>query len=254
MELESSHDPQNIIIRDLERTRHDIGKVREDMDKLTKKLQDMAADITSTKTRVSTYIQNIGSMEQTLVSTQEVNVNLQILLERAVLSQKKLDTDTMQRVRQFQGDVSKILNENVEMQSRIQSMETNQYSYDGRVADLNNQVREYASLLEQARDTIHSLADITPSIASSEEYPSSEPNTSSRRASIASSWATEDEGLGRKESEITSVTSPRLSYTTDNKDILRSRIIRTSATHSADKESATGLKLLLSDKTFQKKS
>lgn len=140
------------------------------------------------------------------------------------------------------------------MQSRIQSMETNQYSYDGRVADLNNQVREYASLLEQARDTIHSLADITPSIASSEEYPSSEPNTSSRRASIASSWATEDEGLGRKESEITSITSPRLSYTTDNKDILRSRIIRTSATHSADKESATGLKLLLSDKTFQKKS
>lgn len=47
MELESSHDPQNLIIRDLERTRHDIGKVREDMDKLTKKLQDMAADIVS---------------------------------------------------------------------------------------------------------------------------------------------------------------------------------------------------------------
>lgn len=49
-----------------------------------------------------------GNMEQTLVSTQEVNVNLQILLERAVLSQKRLDTDTMQRVRQFQGDLSKV--------------------------------------------------------------------------------------------------------------------------------------------------
>jgi hypothetical protein len=48
-------------------------------------------------------------MEQTLVSTQEVNVNLQILLERAVLSQKKVDTDTMQRVRQFQGDLSKVI-------------------------------------------------------------------------------------------------------------------------------------------------
>lgn len=51
----------------------------------------------------------IGNMEQTLVSTQEVNVNLQILLERAVLSQKKVDTDTMQRVRQFQGDLSKVI-------------------------------------------------------------------------------------------------------------------------------------------------
>jgi hypothetical protein len=50
-------------------------------------------------------------MEQTLVSTQEVNVNLQILLERAVLSQKKLDTDTMQQVRQFQGDLSKVSDE-----------------------------------------------------------------------------------------------------------------------------------------------
>jgi ABC-type uncharacterized transport system ATPase subunit len=148
--------------------------------------------------------------------------------------------------------LAQILDENEEMQSRIDSMETNQYTYDGRVADLNNQVREYASLLEQARDTIHTMADITPSIASSEEYASSEPNTSSRRASIASSWATEDEALGRKESEITSVMSPKLSYTTDNKDILRSRIIRTKAM-SPDKESATGLKLLLSDKSFQKK-
>jgi hypothetical protein len=51
-------------------------------------------------------------MEQTLVSTQEVNVNLQILLERAVLSQKKVDTDTMQRVRQFQGDLSKVIKPN----------------------------------------------------------------------------------------------------------------------------------------------
>jgi hypothetical protein len=149
--------------------------------------------------------------------------------------------------------LAQILYENEEMQSRIDSMETNQYTYDGRVADLNSQVREYATLLEQARDTIHTMADITPSIASSEEeYASSEPNTSSRRASIASSWATEDEGLGRKESEITSVMSPKLSYTTDNKDILRSRIIRTKAMNP-DKESATGLKLLLSDKSFQKK-
>jgi hypothetical protein len=47
-------------------------------------------------------------MEQSLVSTQEVNVNLQILLERAVSSQKRLDSDTMQRVRQFQGDLSQV--------------------------------------------------------------------------------------------------------------------------------------------------
>ncbi|CAO3671911.1 unnamed protein product [Umbelopsis ramanniana] len=242
MDIESGQDQQNIILRDIERTRYDIGKVREDMDKLTKKLQSMATDITSTKSRVS-------NMEQTLVSTQEVNVNLQILLERAVLSQKKVDTDTMQRVRQFQGDLSK------EMQTRVSSMESNQYTYDGRVVDLNNQVREYANLLEQARDTIHSMADIAPSVASSEEYPSSETNvSSSRRASIASSWATEDEGVGKKESEITSITSPKLSYTTvENKDMLRSRIIRTNAI-SSDKETATGLKLLLSDKSFQRRS
>jgi hypothetical protein len=141
------------------------------------------------------------------------------------------------------------------MQTRISSMENNQYTYDGKVADLNNQVREYASLLEQARDTIHSMADIAPSVASSEEYPSFETNaSSSRRASIASSWATEDEGVGRKESEITSVTSPKLSYTTtETKDILRNRIIRTNAI-SSDKETATGLKLLLSDKSFQRRS
>jgi hypothetical protein len=121
-------------------------------------------------------------------------------------------------------------------------MESNQYTYDGRVAELNHQVREYATLLEQARDTIHAMTDTTP--ASSEEYV---PSESSRRASLASSWATEDEAVGKKESEITSV----VSKPTDTKDILRSRIIRSSGINS-DKGSATGLKLLLSDKTFQK--
>ncbi|KAM3578756.1 hypothetical protein VKS41_008775 [Umbelopsis sp. WA50703] len=228
-------DQQATILRDVELTRYNIGKVRENMDKLTKKMQGMAEDITKTKTRVS-------HMEQSLVSTQEVNVNLQILLERAVSSQKRLDSDTMQRVRQFQGDLSQIVVQNEEMQSRISSMESNQYTYDGRVAELNHQVREYATLLEQARDTIHAMTDTTP--ASSEEYV---PSESSRRASLASSWATEDEAVGKKESEITSV----VSKPTDTKDILRSRIIRSSGINS-DKGSATGLKLLLSDKTFQK--
>jgi hypothetical protein len=47
MDIESGQDQQNIILRDIERTRYDIGKVREDMDKLTKKLQSMATDIVS---------------------------------------------------------------------------------------------------------------------------------------------------------------------------------------------------------------
>lgn len=47
MDIESGQDQQNIILRDIERTKYDIGKVREDMDKLTKKLQSMATDIVS---------------------------------------------------------------------------------------------------------------------------------------------------------------------------------------------------------------
>lgn len=47
MDTESGHDQHDIILRDIERTRYDIGKVREDMDKLTKKLQSMATDIVS---------------------------------------------------------------------------------------------------------------------------------------------------------------------------------------------------------------
>lgn len=44
MDLETS-DQQATILRDVELTRYNIGKVREDMDKLTKKLQGMAEDI-----------------------------------------------------------------------------------------------------------------------------------------------------------------------------------------------------------------
>jgi hypothetical protein len=49
MDIESGQDQQNIISRDIERTRYDIGKVREDMDNLTKKLQSMATDIVRAK-------------------------------------------------------------------------------------------------------------------------------------------------------------------------------------------------------------
>lgn len=47
MEFDVCQDSQNLMVRDLEQTRYDIGRVREDMDKLTKKLQGMAADIVS---------------------------------------------------------------------------------------------------------------------------------------------------------------------------------------------------------------
>jgi hypothetical protein len=40
-------DQQATILRDVELTRYNIGKVRENMDKLTKKMQGMAEDIVS---------------------------------------------------------------------------------------------------------------------------------------------------------------------------------------------------------------
>lgn len=55
------------------------------------------------------FLQLTAEVEHSLTTTQEMNVNLQILLEKALNSQKQSNASTNHVVRNIQSDISKVL-------------------------------------------------------------------------------------------------------------------------------------------------
>lgn len=130
----------------------------------------------------------IAEIEQDLTATEEVNVNLQVLLERAVKTQKESDVFATQAIRNMYSDLASVVYENNQLQSRLVSIENNQREQKGSVHDIVKRMFEYTQMLEQAQGTIHMLQE--PRLVKSTT--SSSTNTS-RRNSVLSFYNTEDD-------------------------------------------------------------
>ncbi|CAO3662627.1 unnamed protein product [Rhizopus microsporus] len=143
----------------------------------------------------------IAEIEQDLTATEEVNVNLQVLLEKAVKSQKESDVCATQTIRNMYTELASVVYENNQLQSRLASLESHQREQVGNVYDITRRMQEYTHMLEQAQGTIHMLQEprhIKMSLSSTA--------SSSRRTSTASFTEDDDEFATRKETHMTNRT------------------------------------------------
>lgn len=88
------------------------------------------------------------------------------------------------------------MNENDQLRARIADLENQQIESEEKLAMMVAQAKEYASLLEQAQDTIHSLSE--PRLSDDDTL-----SNGVSTASVSSYWD------GGKETEITKVCKKR---------------------------------------------
>ncbi|KAI8880980.1 hypothetical protein K501DRAFT_9832 [Backusella circina FSU 941] len=184
-------------LREMQQAREELTLFRQNMAGLAKQMDGIAMDIEKSKDRVS-------EIEQDLTATEEVNVNLQVLLEKAVKTQKESDVFATHAIRNMYSDLASVVYENNQLQGRLVSIEHHQKEQKGSVQDMVKRIHEYTQMLEQAQGTIHMLQEprmIKTSLSTT---------TSSRRTSIGSAsqlYTTDDDDVSvssyRKESHMT---------------------------------------------------
>ncbi|KAI8640678.1 hypothetical protein BD408DRAFT_419472 [Parasitella parasitica] len=103
---------------------------------------------------ISQVRQDIG-----LTATQEVNVNLQVLLEKAVNSQRESDVYATRAMRHIHINLATVVYETGQLRGRLTSIADYQKQHQGNVSDMAERMREYTNMLEQAQGTIQSLQE-----------------------------------------------------------------------------------------------
>ncbi|KAF9312296.1 hypothetical protein BG003_006437, partial [Podila horticola] len=143
--------------RELDSCRKDLKAFRRELDGLVEQMTEMGAEVVDAKSKVNSYSRRLGEVEQELSSTQELNVNLQVQLENALERQKQSHSTTTQVVKLIQSDLGKVVSESGMIRSTLETLENRQVKCEGKVVEMITNTREYAQLLEDAQDTIHTL-------------------------------------------------------------------------------------------------
>ncbi|CAG8692204.1 41211_t:CDS:2 [Gigaspora margarita] len=125
--------------KELDTARRELKRFRKELDSLSGQMSDMAEDMWESRNKVNTYAKKLTEVEQHLADTQEMNVNLSIQLEKSLSSQK--------------------LSKNEHLRASINELENRQVKCEGKLSEMMVSAQEYAHLLEEAQDTIHSLAE-----------------------------------------------------------------------------------------------
>ncbi|KAI8072633.1 hypothetical protein BC940DRAFT_291236 [Gongronella butleri] len=144
------NEQRQLFLREMDHTREQLSRFKKDMDGLAMQMNSMSENLHASKDRVC-------EIEQDLLATQENNVNLQVLLERAVRRQKETDQRATQRIRHLHSNLSMIARESSQLQQRVASLEYLQQEHNGSVHDMVSRMQEYVSLLDQAQDTLYSM-------------------------------------------------------------------------------------------------
>ncbi|CAO3679718.1 unnamed protein product [Rhizopus stolonifer] len=172
-------DPQErlLFLKEMEKAREDMAEFKKNMAMLVEQMNTISTDLENSKDRVS-------EVEHDLTITQEVNVNLQVLLEKAVKTQRESDTTATQTIRNMYSKLTLVVYENKQLQGRLTLLEKHQKTQQGNVHHAAKRIDEYTQMLEQAQGTIHLLQE-----------PKS-PLSSRRTSTTSSSW-TDDEKLSQ---------------------------------------------------------
>ncbi|KAL0087338.1 hypothetical protein J3Q64DRAFT_1736945 [Phycomyces blakesleeanus] len=198
-EKNTKADPQDRLdfLRDMQKTRDDMKQFRNEMNGLAKEIDSMTFDINRSNNRIL-------EIEQDLTATQEVNVNLQILLENALESQKEEDVHATQAIKSMYSDLATVAYENNQLRGRLSLIEKGQKKHKGSIYDVEERIKEYTSMLGQAQDTIHMLQEPRSRMRLDESLLHMPLDAfNSRRTSETLSWPESTGSSLQKESEST---------------------------------------------------
>ncbi|KAF7725345.1 hypothetical protein EC973_009685 [Apophysomyces ossiformis] len=196
---------RHTFLLELGQIRDQLVRFRNEMDGLAKQMDGMAVDLRDSKNRVS-------EIEEDLTATQEDNVNLQVLLERAVTRQKESDVFATRAVRHMHADLASVVKENNQLQSRLAMIANYQRAHQGNLSEVVRKMHEYAEMLGQAQGTIQMLQEPRTSLKAPDDLILS---LAVRRASTTGNSLS-----GRKETRQTPIVSP------ETAELYRHRIIR----------------------------
>ncbi|KAG9298787.1 hypothetical protein G9A89_012855 [Geosiphon pyriformis] len=145
--------------KELEGARRELKRFRKELDSLSGQMNDMAEDMMDSRSKVNHYSKKLFEVEQHLADTRETNVNLSLQLERSLSSQKISTATTTQIVKMIQADLGRVVLENEHLRASINELESRQVQCEGKLGEMMVSAQEYAHLLEEAQDTIHSLSE-----------------------------------------------------------------------------------------------
>jgi hypothetical protein len=86
-------------------------------------MTQISAEMFDAKNKVNSYARRLGEVEQELVSTKELNVNLQLQLDNALQKQKQTHSSTSQVVKMIQSDLGRVRLESFFNRRRLSSFE-----------------------------------------------------------------------------------------------------------------------------------
>ncbi|KAG0214478.1 hypothetical protein BGX28_001932 [Mortierella sp. GBA30] len=143
--------------KELDTCRHELKIFRKELDELSEHMSEISAEMMDAKSKVNSYARRLGEVEQELAATQELNVNLQVQLDNALKKQKQTQSSTTQAVKMIQSDLGKVFSDSDTMRLTLEELEARQMKCEGKVVEMMTNTREYAQLLEEAQETIHTL-------------------------------------------------------------------------------------------------
>ncbi|KAF8982438.1 hypothetical protein BGZ46_001277 [Entomortierella lignicola] len=143
--------------RELDACRQELKSFRKELDELSEHMAEISSEMIDAKSKVNSYARRLGEVEQELASTQALNVNLQVQLDNALQKQKQTHSSTTQAVKMIQTDLGKVFSDSDTMRLTLEELESRQIKCEGKVVEMMTNTREYAQLLEEAQETIHSL-------------------------------------------------------------------------------------------------
>ncbi|KAG1054194.1 hypothetical protein G6F43_003780 [Rhizopus delemar] len=134
----------------MEKTRKEFRELKKNMNHLMEEMDNLSFNLKTSKERVF-------EIEQDLTTREEVNVDLQVLLENAIQTQKESDTDAQQTMRNAYARLVSVMHENNRLQAKLSTLEHHQKRQQGSVYDITQKMQEYTKMLEQAQGTIQFL-------------------------------------------------------------------------------------------------
>ncbi|KAI8378366.1 hypothetical protein BD560DRAFT_390172 [Blakeslea trispora] len=229
-----SKNEKNRFLKEIGQVRQDILRFKKEMNGLAKQMDGIEIDLNLSKDRVY-------EIEKGLTATQEVNVNLQVLLERALNRQKESDVNATRAMRHLHTNLANVVQETGQLRGRLTTIANYQKLHQGSVDDVAERMREYTHMLEQARGTIQSLQEpiLRTRLSPIQTAPLEEDNMSTSDVTVASSITSysttdddeEEEPIKPLLTPSSPPSSPPSTIPINNVELYRHRIIRKRASN-----------------------
>ncbi|KAI9256005.1 hypothetical protein BY458DRAFT_535464 [Sporodiniella umbellata] len=131
------------LLRELYQVKEDITKFKSELNGLAKQMDGMELHLNLSEHRVH-------EIEQDITATQEVNVNLQVILERAVHRQKETDVYAIRAMKNLHSNLATVVYETGQLRGRLACIANYQRQQQGNVVNVAERIRQYSQLLEEA--------------------------------------------------------------------------------------------------------